>query len=89
MASNIISIAPVSQGGRYQQVAGTSVVPITASDSIPIGPCAQLIVTTAGSLALGMWDGTTVTLTVTLAQVLNISPRLVHTASTAVVAAIF
>ena len=76
------SIAPVNMGGRYQQSTGISLFAIVPSDTIPVGPLSQIIVTVAGNIAFQMWDGTTPTLAVVIGEVLFISPRLIKSTGT-------
>lgn len=76
------SIAPVNFGGRYQQLTGTVVFAVAPSDTVPVGPVSQIIVTVGGNLVLGMWDGTTVTLATVAGEVLFLSPKLIKAATT-------
>jgi hypothetical protein len=77
------AFVPVAMGGRFQDVTATTVAPIATSDLLPIGPCSTISVGGAGNLVLGMWDGSTVTIPVVAGQELQVSPKLVKTATTA------
>jgi hypothetical protein len=78
----VVAVVPVNQGGRYQTSTGTSLFPITPSDTIPVGLVSQLIVTVAGNIAFQMWDGSTPTLAVALGQTLKLSPKLIKATGT-------
>lgn len=80
------SILPVSLGGRYQTVSGLQVRIVSPSDSVALGPCAQLFFTAAGNVTVKNWDGTTTLIPAVAGMSLPLSPEFVMATGTNVAA---
>lgn len=73
----ITAVVPVNQGGRWQNQTATKLFAVVPSDTVPVGPIAQIIVTVGGNLPMIMWDGTTQTLAVVAGEVIQLSPKII------------